>query len=50
MKESPSTYLHLFMGYSAIWLLIAGYVFSLGKRISTLEKSSQKSGSTKDKS
>lgn len=32
MLEAPNTYFDLFLGYSAIWLLVSGYMFSLSRK------------------
>lgn len=38
MDSMPDTYPQLFAGYAVIWILIVGYLFWLGRKISTLEK------------
>ena len=36
-ETTPDTIFHLFLGYTVIWLLVVGYIYSLGRRISSLE-------------
>lgn len=38
MIEKVETFPALFLGYSAIWLLIVAYIFSIGKKLKRIEK------------
>ena len=38
MQEVPNTMPGLFIAYSVIWLILAGYILSLGARLRKLEK------------
>ncbi|MCB0310886.1 MAG: CcmD family protein [Bdellovibrionales bacterium] len=38
MEQVPNTFSSLFWGYTVIWLILGGYILSLGKRLTRLEK------------
>lgn len=38
MEVVPNTFPSLFWGYSAIWVLLCLYIFTLGRRVRRLEK------------
>jgi len=42
MQHTPDTFIQLFYGYTVIWLLIAGYVLLLARRIAKLEQRGDK--------
>ncbi len=37
MEQLPDTFLNLFGGYSALFAILALYIFSLGRRVARLE-------------
>jgi CcmD family protein len=44
---TPDTFNSLFLGYSAFWLILAAYIYSINKRLSKYEKESSISESAK---
>lgn len=38
METVPNTFPSLFWGYAVIWVLLGGYIFSLGRRLAKIER------------
>jgi CcmD family protein len=41
LDATPDTFPSLFYGYTALWAILALYIFSLGKRLTTLEQTNK---------